>query len=116
MKISSFHKSQGDTTELLISYDSIKSYDKVYISKAFTDTPVSDGVLEMDSVVYGGTGFFYDKATPLPYEIEHCKPDYHLYDEWVSMQIAHGGKPTEYAYYTDYSIGFTTRGCFRQCS
>ena len=27
-----------------------------------------------------------------------------------------GGKHSEYAYYTDYSIGFLTRGCFRKCA
>ncbi len=42
-------------------------------------------------------------------------PDYHLYDEWVAEQISNGGKPSKYKYYTDYSIGFMTRGCFRQC-
>jgi len=115
MKISAFHKKLGDTTELLMSYDHIKAYDKIYISKAFTDTPVPDDVLAINKVEYGGTGFFYDKAPPLPQEVEHCKPDYHLYDEWVQQQIAKGDNPKEYTYYTDYSIGFTTRGCFRQC-
>lgn len=42
-------------------------------------------------------------------------PDYHLYDEWVNKQIDSGVKTTEFKYYTDYSIGFLTRGCFRQC-
>lgn len=43
-------------------------------------------------------------------------PDYHLYDVWVQEQLEHGGKRSEYAYYTDYSIGFLTRGCFRKCA
>ena len=43
-------------------------------------------------------------------------PDYHLYDEWVKEQIDKGGKAKDFQYYTDYSIGFLTRGCFRQCS
>jgi hypothetical protein len=29
--------------------------------------------------------------------------------------LANGGKKNDFKYYTDYSIGFTTRGCFRQC-
>jgi hypothetical protein len=67
-------------------------------------------------VEYGGTGFFYDKAPPLPDEIEHHMPDYHLYDDFVSALVEKGTKPKELQYYTDHSIGFTTRGCIRGCS
>lgn len=42
-------------------------------------------------------------------------PDYHLYDKWVQEQLNKGVKPKELVYYTDYSIGFTTRGCIRRC-
>lgn len=42
-------------------------------------------------------------------------PDYHLYDEWVEEQLKNGGKRNDFKYYLDYSIGFITRGCFRQC-
>ncbi len=115
MKISSSHKRLGDETTLLTTYDSIGAYDKVYVSKAFTDTPVPDEILTLDTVVCEGTGFFYDRAPLLQHEVEHCIPDYHLYDEWVAQQLAKGGRPAEYTYYTDYSIGFATRGCFRQC-
>ena len=41
-------------------------------------------------------------------------PDYNLYDEWLEKQDYRNHK-TEYKYYTDYSIGFLTRGCFRKC-
>lgn len=51
----------------------------------------------------------------MPEEIEHCKPDYHLYDKWVDYCIANGAKEKEFDYYKNYSIGFLTRGCFRQC-
>lgn len=115
MKISSYHKNQGHNVKLLLSYDDIENYDKIFLSKVFTDTPVPDGITDLSWVEYGGTGFFYDKATPLPYEIEHCMPDYHLYDEWVNEQLANGGKRLDFKYYLDYSIGFLTRGCFRQC-
>ena len=116
MKISSYHKSQGHNVKLLMSYDDIENYDKVFISKVFTDTHVPDGVTELSWVEYGGTGFFYDKAEPLPYEIEHCMPDYHLYDDWVNERIANGEKRLDFKYYLDYSIGFLTRGCIRGCS
>lgn len=116
MKISSYYKNQGNNVELLLSYDNIKNYDKVFISKVFTDTPVPEGVTELPFVEYGGTGFFYDKAKPLPYEIEHSMPDYHLYDKFVEIALENGVKKKELKYYTDYSIGFVTRGCIRGCS
>ena len=42
-------------------------------------------------------------------------PDYHLYDDFVNDQLSNGGKRIDFKYYLDYSIGFMTRGCFRQC-
>lgn len=116
MKISSYYKSQGHNVKLLLSYDEIENYDKVFVSKVFTDTFVPDGITELSWIEYGGTGFFYDKAEPLPYEIEHCMPDYHLYDDWVNEQLANGGNKLDFKYYLDYSIGFLTRGCIRGCS
>jgi len=118
MKISGYMKSQKYDVKLITDYEEIKNnnFDKIYISKVFTDTNVPEWVLQLDNVEYGGTGFFYDKADPLPDYIEHHMPDYHLYDEWVKNQLKSGrGKPLDYKYYTDYSIGFTTRGCFRKC-
>lgn len=116
MKLSSYHKSMGDVVVLKTDYENLSSYDKVYISKVFTKTIVPDEALLLDNVEYGGTGFFYDKAPALPYDIEHTTPDYHLYDEWVQERIEQGYKPSEFRYYTDYSIGYLTRKCFRQCS
>ena len=116
MKISSYYKAQGNDVNLLVSYDNIENYDKVFISKVFTDTEIPDRVLNLSWVEYGGTGFFYDKAPPLPYEIEHAMPDYHLYDDFVNTLIENGTSRNELKYYLDYSIGFTTRGCIRGCS
>lgn len=115
MKLSGYHKEKGDTVNLLLSYDTIKDYDKVYISKVFLDTEIPEEVLKLHNVEYGGTGFFYDKAKPLPDEIEHHMPDYNLYNEWVGNQLQNGVRKLHLKYYTDYSIGFTTRGCFRKC-
>ena len=102
--------------ELLRSYDEIEAYDRIFISKVFTDTEIPDGITELSWVEYGGTGFFYDKAPPLPPEIEHIMPDYHLYDDFVAKSLADGVSKTALKYYTDYSIGFTSRGCIRGCS
>ena len=115
MKISGFHKKQGHTVELLLSYDDVENYDRVFISKVFTDTPIPDGITDLSWVEYGGTGFFFDKAPNLPHEIEHSFPDYRLYDEFVRTKLDEGFKRIEFKEYLDYSIGFVTRGCFRKC-
>ena len=115
MKISGYYKRLGNDVELKTNYDNLDKYDKVFISKVFTDTLIDENILRLPNVKYGGTGFFYDKAEPLPYEIEHTMPDYHLYDEWVEEKINNGENKKNFEYYLNYSIGFTTRGCFRQC-
>lgn len=115
MKMSGFYKEHGHEVELKTDYEDLDQYDKVLISKVFTDTVVPDGVLELSNVEYGGTGFFFDKAPDLPYEIEHHMPDYHLYDDFIEAQMAAGAKRNEFKEFLDYSIGFVTRGCFRKC-
>lgn len=116
MKLSSYHKELGDEVELKLDYKNLDIYDKVFISKVFTDTPIDGMILKLPNVEYGGTGFFYDKAPKLPLEVEHHMPDYHLYDDWVNDQLKNGEKRIDFKYYLDYSIGFVTRGCFRQCA
>ena len=115
MKLSSWHKKRGDNVNLLTSYDNVNEYDKVYIYKVFTDTEAPNDVINLSNVEYGGTGFFYDKAKPLPNEIEHIMPDYHLYDDWIDKMVSNGSKESQFNAYKDFSIGFLTRGCFRQC-
>lgn len=113
MKLAGYLKSVGDETMLILSptVAEVGQYDKVYLSKVFTDTVVPEELLRLPHVSKGGTGFFYEKAPPLPEEIEHAFPDYHLYDSWLDIV----GRTTSTAGYTDHSIGFLTRGCFRQC-
>lgn len=113
MKISGYHKARGDSVTLKTNYDALTAFDKVYLAKVFSDTPIpaSDlfgSVLDLPNLTFGGTGFFYDNAPPLPPEVEHSMPDYHLYDVWA-------GSGSEFKAYRDYSIGFLTRGCFRHC-
>jgi len=116
MKLSGYYKALGDEILLKTDYGGLDAFDRVFISKVFTDTPVPEAALKLSNVSYGGTGFFYDKAPALPEAVEHQMPDYHLYDGWVSAQLAAGKRPQEFSYYTDYSIGFLTRGCFRKCA
>ena len=42
-------------------------------------------------------------------------PDYHLYDEFVSVMENIKSSAKYYKDYKEYSIGFLTRGCFRRC-
>ena len=115
MKISGYHKDCGDCVQLKTDYDSLNEFDKVYISKVFTDTPIDENILKLPNVKYGGTGFYFDQAPDLPYEIEHHMPDYYLYDDWIEEQISNGVPKNQFKEYRDNSIGFLTRGCFRKC-
>ena len=91
MKLSAWHKQNGDTVEW---YNPDKSYDRVYLSKTFTDTPDFENEIHADEIIKGGTG--YDLNNKLPDDTEHIYPDYSLY----SVQKAYG---------------FLTRGCPRGC-
>lgn len=116
MKISSFYKQQSNNNIILkLDYDNLDQFDKVFISKVFTDTETPD-LSQHENIKIGGTGFFFDGGNDLPYEIEHSMPDYYLYDEFVAKQIQNGFKRNYFADYLDYSIGFATRGCFRKCN
>ena len=111
MKISSYLKSKGNNVELT-SWDSIGGlfdYDYYVVSKVFSDTHTPD-LINKENIIYGGSGFFYDKAEKLPYDCEHIMPDYDLYKNAESF-FNHG----KIGYYKDHSIGFMTRGCIRQC-
>lgn len=131
-KISAYWKEKGATV-VLSDYSNLEQYDDVYISKVFTDTPVPDWLHEPKdlpaNIHIGGTGFYFDKAPNLPYEIEHHMPDYNLYNEWIQQKVIEGKEQAiadnksfnektfmvQFKEYTDYSIGFMTRGCFRKC-
>ena len=128
-KISGYWKEMGYKTKLLLSYDHLEKYEAVYISKVFTDTPFPENIVETDKIHLGGTGFYFDKAPNLPYEIEHHMPDYHLYDSWIEGEVKKAEAKAkendktfnkaafmvQFKEYTDYCIGFLTRGCFRKC-
>lgn len=107
MKISAWHKSQGDKVEW---YNPMFSghMNKVYMAKVFSFTDDYQYFIDADETITGGSGYaiklvngkeVYDKAldTPLPDEIEHSYPDYSLYN------------------ITDTAYGFLTRGCPRDC-
>ncbi|RHA08235.1 hypothetical protein DW949_12880 [Megasphaera sp. AM44-1BH] len=128
-KISGYYKEQGYQTELVLDFNDLYKYDKVFVSKVFTDTEMPPFLEQSDTVQFGGTGFYFDKAPKLPDCIEHHMPDYHLYDKWIEKEVRakklfcekKNKKFNEQYFmqqfkeYTDYSIGFLTRGCFRKC-
>ena len=92
MKISAYHKQRGHKVEF---YQPLwhASYDIIYCSKIFQKSNRNDGYINKD-MVCGGSGFEY--LTLLPDYIEHIRPDYSLYN-------------------LNFSLGFTTRGCIRNC-
>ncbi len=116
MKISSYQKSIGNEVKLLEKYSDEAEYDLVYVSKVFSFSKVPDFIHDNDKFILGGTGFEHIERN-LCSEIEHSMPDYTLYDEYVQKQIHLGNKSKAYFNdYLNYSIGFTTRGCFRKCA
>ena len=109
MRISAYHKAQGDIVEWW--WSDFIHYDIVYMSKIFSDAYTKDvpEPLNADKVIKGGTGYcislvdgveVFDKAKneELPPEIEKMFPDYSLYPQF------------------DFSVSMTSRGCPRGCS
>lgn len=89
MKLSAYHKSKGD--EVWLNFPLCQP-DITYASCIFTWHKPKE--LQV-GVQYGGSGIKnYDVV--LPPEVEHIMPDYTLYD-------------------TDFSMGYTSRGCIRNC-
>ena len=109
MRISAYHKAQGDTVEWW--WTDMIHYDIVYMSKVFSDAyskPVPPPT-NSDAVIQGGTGYaihlgedgkeHFDKENhkTLPDEIEHMFPDYSIYPMF------------------DFAVSMTSRGCPRGC-
>lgn len=93
MKISAWHKSQGDH----VSFTTRGLVDKVYISCIFKwNRSHALGIAKMFKceVDIGGHGV---NDETLRDAVEHIRPDYSLYPG------------------LDYSIGYTSRGCIRRC-
>jgi len=91
MKLSAFHKAKGDVVGLNLS-----NPDKIYSSIIFKKNKGKANNQTIDGIQreFGGSG--YDLSVKLPDEIEFIKPDYDLYP-------------------SNYSQGFTTRGCVHSC-
>ena len=109
MKLSAWHKSQGDSVEW---YSPLTSghCDIVYMSKVFSFSEDYPYPINADMIIQGGSGYairlvdgkeIYDKSADIDLsdDIEHIYPDYSLYPDMT--------KETAY--------GFLTRGCPRGC-
>jgi hypothetical protein len=95
MKISAWHKGQGDSVEW---YNPFDEYDIVYMSKIFSFTPdYGQWITNAKQIRKGGTG--YDLYSVLPEEMEFVIPDYSLYPS-IDNKTAYG---------------FLTRGCPNKC-
>ena len=94
MKISAWHKRQGDIVEWA---EACVHYDVLYQSKIFRSSPDVEGAYIADEIRKGGTG--YSLTEVLPDEIDRMQPDYTIYP-WI--------KPRE-------AYGFLTRGCPNKC-
>lgn len=104
MKLSAWHKQQGDSVEW---YNGLTAWssplDRVYMSKVFTFTPDYQYQVYARQVIKGGTGYSYpDGGAALPDNIEHAYPDYSIYFDRIPET-----RNTAY--------GFLTRGCPRGC-
>lgn len=108
MKLSAWHKSQGDTVEWYVPLMS-GHMDLVYMSKVFSFSPDYPYPVDADVVKKGGSGYAIElvdgkeiynteKDQNLPYEVEHIYPDYDLYN------------------IKDTAYGFLSRGCTRGCN
>lgn len=110
MRISAYHKSQGDDVDWW--WSDFEYYDIVYMSKIFSDAYSKDipEPFNVGKVIKGGTGycislgedgkehFDQSKNVPLPPQIEKSFPDYSIYPQF------------------DFAVSMTSRGCPRGCS
>ena len=93
MKISAWHKAQGDNVEW---WNPLKNYDVVYSSKIFDFTPENPYLPE--NTIRGGTGYADVPIwQQLRQEVDQLFPDYSIYPA------------------CDYAIGYITRGCPNNC-
>ena len=93
MKISAWHKAQGDNVEW---WNPLKRYNHIFSSKVFDFTPENPYLPE--NTIRGGTGYadvpLEQTLSPL---IDEMFPDYSIYPA------------------CDYAIGYITRGCPNNC-
>lgn len=116
MKISTYHKAQGDT----VTFNDFGA-DKLYCSVIFERSRKEAEKLKRQypHMIIGGTG--WDLSVKLPPEIHGCKPDYNLYTQEIIYPRIRGGIATKASklkkaeVIVNAGMGFTSRGCVRSC-
>lgn len=92
MKLSAWHKAQGDT---VLPLNSGQSADRRYGSAVFTWNRAKAAQLTAQGAIVGGSGV--DLQNKLPAHVEAMRPDYSLYG-------------------VDYGVGYLMRGCIWTCA
>lgn len=118
MKLSSYYKSLGEEVEFI---QPNKQYEKIFASTIFTRSKDICSKLQEqygDKIEIGGTG--WDIKKELDPVIEHMKPDYELYSAEMIAARMRGimTKQRKFEKATEIvnaGIGFTSRGCIRNC-
>lgn len=118
MKISNYYKKLGEEVEFV---QENKDYEKIYASTIFTRSKDKvEKLVEIygDKIEIGGTGWDIKKG--LSIEIEKTKPDYDLYSiEKIASRMKGIGtknrKLIKAKEIVDAGMGFTSRGCVRNC-
>lgn len=119
LKISSWHKAQGDS--VVLGNFLPEQVDKTYVAVVFAkDRNKASRLADIyPNVIFGGTG--WDLDSQLPPEIERMAPDYDLYTaEEIYKRICRGigtreGKMKKAQVLVESAIGFSSRGCPRTC-
>jgi len=118
MKISTYYKAAGEDIEFVRSG---RQYKKIFAAALFTRSKEQCEHLKGyygEKLEIGGTG--WDIKKHLLEEVEACKPDYDLYSaENIAGRMRGIGtrehKIKKAQQIVDAGIGFTSRGCVRQC-
>lgn len=105
----------------VIDIDGNTHYDKIFASAVLAKSKEKCEQLQMvyeDRITIGGTGV--DNKLRLPAEIESCKVDYDLYTvEMIEKRtkgiMTKAARRLKAQQIVDAGIGFTSRGCVRQC-
>lgn len=144
MKLAGYFRDNGIQYELICDDNVLPNqYTHIYLSKVFTFTRMPSFIEKIrndlfnETIIHqGGTGFYamiddpdefatlraedmeaLEKDPFLPnFHMARQMPDYDVYKEFIERKIKEGRKRSYYKDYLEFSIGFYTRGCFRQCS
>lgn len=119
MKLSSYYKNLGEKVEFVQPNE---HYEKIFASAIFTKSKDICSKLQEqygDRIEIGGTGWDIKKV--LDQVIENQRPDYELYNaEMIYKRIRGIGtkesKMKKAETIVNAGIGFTSRGCIRNCS